>query len=281
MVEVIAGFDPERLDLRKLAKNTTVTKTVKLVGKSLENMKISDIQSTKPELVVAELIEEEGKQALKVTVTSKDKAERISARVTAKTNLEQPKELQLYVYGQVTEDLVVNRTYVLFPRIDDTKSSSIIAKPLAMASAPLMDRGRAVQIQVSSLSEKPFRIKGVTDPAGAVMGFAQQQDDKWKVTLMLVSKPSSPRGSVTLLTDREDQPSIQVRYSVRSAARHNRRPHFMGKADRGKFPGKARPSKLVPGHPRPEEKRSLKLAPRKQVLPQRDLKRVKPKPPAP
>jgi len=259
-VEVVAGFDPERLDLRKLAKNSTVEKVAKVIGKDLNKLKISDVQSTKPESVKAELIEEDGKQAVKVTVTTTDKAERISARVTAKTNLEQPKELQLYVYGQVTEDLVVNRTYVLFPRANNGTGENILASATSILAAPLLDKGMAVNLKVTSLSEKPFKIEGISDPEGAVVGYAEPEENGWKVVLLLAGKPKTSRGKISLKTNRSDQPTIDVRYGVRSMARANRRPGPPG--------GKGMPPmRLNPGQRLTKDKHQLKLAPRLQKPP--------------
>ena len=115
IVEVIAAFDPDRLNLKNIAKGETVSQTVKLSGRETDKLKITELVSSKPEELTAELIEEEGKPAVKVTFKASDKAGRISARVTGKTNLKAPKEIFLYIYGQVTEDLVAERPFVLFP----------------------------------------------------------------------------------------------------------------------------------------------------------------------
>jgi hypothetical protein len=219
IVEVIAAFEPDRLNLKNIAKGESVTHTVKLAGRDASKLKITELVSSKPEELTAELVTEEGKPAVKVTFKAGDKAGRISARVTGKTNLKNPKEILLYVYGQVTEDLVPERPYVFFPGHAGAGADSLLAQSNAILIAPFKMKNQAIKLKVSSLAGKPFELTGVEDPQGNVIGTARKENDEWHVFLMLAKKPKNPRGIIRILTDRDDQPAIEVRYNARTSLR--------------------------------------------------------------
>jgi hypothetical protein len=219
IVEVIAAFDPDRLNLKNIAKGKTVSQTVKLSGSEADKLKITELVSSKPEELTAKLIEEEGKPAVLVTFKAGDQAGRISARLTGKTNLKAPQEIFLYVYGQITDDLVAERPFVFFPGHAGGESGSLLAQTASILTAPLKMKNHAVKLKVSSLAGKVFKITGVEDPEGNVIGTAMQENEEWQVYLMLAKKPKAPRGIIRILTDRDDQPAIEVRYNARTSLR--------------------------------------------------------------
>jgi hypothetical protein len=192
MVEVIASFEPDRINLKNIAKGETVTQTVKLAGREVDKLKITELVSSKPEELTAEMITEEGKPAVKVSFKAGDKAGRISARVTAKTNLKNPKEIFLYVYGQVSEDLVAERPFIFFPGHAGAGADSLLAQTASILIAPFKAKNQAVKLKVSSLAGKPFEVTGVEDPQGNVVGTAKKENDEWQVFLMLAKKPKTP-----------------------------------------------------------------------------------------
>ena len=60
---------------------------------------------------------------------------------------------------------------------------------------------------------------------------------------LLAKKPKSPRGIVRILTDRDDQPAIEVRYNARTSARPSpRRMVPSASPPRPGQPGKLKPS---------------------------------------
>jgi hypothetical protein len=239
VVEVIAAFDPDRLNLKNIAKGETISQTAKLIGREAEKLKITELVSSKPEELTAEMIEEDGKPAVKVTFKAGDKAGRISARVTGKTNLKNPQEIALFVYGQVSEDLVAERPFVFFPDQAGEDTGSLLTQTASILTAPFKRSNRAVKLKVSSLAGKPFEVTGVEDPEGNVIGAATKEKDEWQVYLMLAKKPKSPRGIVRILTDRGDQPAIEVRYNARISLRPV--PTRPPAGDRPGLPGKHAP----------------------------------------
>lgn len=72
-------------------------------------------------------------------------------------------------------------------------------------------------MKLSSLSGKPFKVLGLKDPDGFVVGSVEHADKDWLVTLKLAKDPKPPRGKVQILTDRKDQESIEVAYTVKMA----------------------------------------------------------------
>jgi len=223
-VEVIAGFDPNRVNFREVAKGSTHTETVKIMAKEPDKLKISEVVSTKPEEIQAELIEQDGSPAIKVTLNAPDKPGRIAAQVKAKTNLESPSEIQLYVYGRVSPNLAVNRSYVFFSPPRNIKDASLPGKNLARIAATLGRRSSIAKLRVRSLDGKPFELTGIEDPDGAVIGHLEQDGEEWNVYLMLTSDPAKRRGTINIRTDREDQPTIAVKYGtgLRSRPRPSR-----------------------------------------------------------
>jgi len=219
LIEVIAGLEPNRLDLKNVAKGTVVTRTVKVVAKEPDKLKITELVTGKPEQLKAELIQGDGLPTIKVTFTAPDKPGRFSDRVIAKTNLKSPKELQLYVYGQVSADLVVNRSYVYFPALKERKDAGLLSKSVYGFLNVFDNRRGMMNIKVTSLDGKPFKITGIEDPGGSVLGKAVKKDKEWLVHLMLSRKPSSARGILKIKTDRQDQPAIEVRYGTAAARR--------------------------------------------------------------
>jgi hypothetical protein len=272
MVEVIAAFEPDRLNLKNIAKGETVTQTVKLAGREADKLKISELVSSKPEELTAEMVTEEGKPAVKVTFTAGDKSGRISARVTGKTNLKNPKEIFLYVYGQVSEDLVAERPFVFFPGHASAGAGSLLAETASILIAPFKMKNQAVKLKVSSLAGKPFEVTGVEDPQGNVIGTAKKENDEWQVFLMLAKKPKTPRGVVRILTDRKDQPAIEVRYNARTSLRPapQRLPPGIRPAPPGKRPPIIRPkqgAQPVRKMPNVQNVKPLKIKERKAIVP--------------
>jgi hypothetical protein len=280
IVEVIAAFEPDRLNLKNIAKGETVTQTVKLAGREADKLKISELVSSKPDELTAEMVTEEGKPAVKITFKASDKAGRISARVTGKTNLKNPKEIFLYVYGQVSDDLVAERPFVFFPGQAGAGTDSLLAESVSVLIAPFKMKNQAVKLKVSSLAGKPFEVTGVEDPVGNVIGTAKKENDEWQVFLMLAKKPKKPRGIVRILTDRDDQPAIEVRYNARTSLRQapTRAPRGTHPIQPGKRPPIIRPkqdAQILRQIPNVQDVRPLKIKNRKTVVP------IKKKPPTP
>jgi hypothetical protein len=259
-VVVVAGFEPDRLDLRNILKGSEQSQTVKVVAKDPQALKLSEITSSAPEQVTAELGEEQGQKILKVKIKAGETAGRLSARITAKTNLEAPKEVQLFVYGNISNDLVVDRNFVFFSGTVEQKPQAVLERVHAALLEPLVNPKNTTLLKVTSLGEKPFEVKGVEDPSGTVLGVARRVDQEWQVLLTVYQTPSAPRGMVKILTDRPDQATIEVNYSTRNPgpAAGTVRP-MLEKLQPGTLPGQ-KPG--LPGGP-------LQLAPKANVLPSR------------
>jgi hypothetical protein len=133
-------------------------------------------------------------------------------------------------------------------------------------------KNRAVKLKVSSLAGKPFEVTGIEDPQGNVIGTAKKENDQWQVLLMLTKKPKTPRGIVRILTDREDQPTIEVRYNTRTTLRPapQRLPTGVRPIHPGNRPPVIRPKKGAQGIrkvPGVQSTKPLKIRERKNVIP--------------
>lgn len=197
-VEVMASLTPDRLFFANMLKGSTDSKTVELTGKIADKIKLDKIVSSKPEELKAELLNEDGKQKIKVTLIAPAKEGRFSARLTAQTGVEEPKELTLMVSAQITGDLVTDKSFAQFGQWDEKSKPNF-------------------SLTLKSLGGKPFQVKKVVDAAGIVEGAAKKVEQGWKIDLTLTKNPPTQRGIVQVHTDRADQPIVSVNYSVRQA----------------------------------------------------------------
>lgn len=195
-IEVLADLSTARLYLREVLKGTTRTELVGLEGSKLEDLMPGDPVSNAPDRLSGTWIEQDGQRKLKVTFTAGEKTGRFSGRLTMATGMDDPKELTLTVNALVTGDLVADRSHLTFG-------------PYRQEHTP------AFEVGLRSLSGKPFRVKSVEDPGGAVTGRAEQSDAGWRISLRLTEAPAQPRGRIRITTDRADQAVIELTYLVR------------------------------------------------------------------
>ena len=251
---------------KAVRKGSTNEETIKLTGKSLAELKLSEITSDKPEQLKAELVTVEGgAKALKVTFTAGDKIEYFRGKITAKTNLEKLKELSLAVSARVSEDI------------------NAMPASLWFSQAGEKSQARPRSFSVTSLSGKAFKITKVVDPQEAVKAEAKPTDRGWVIRANMSKAPKNNQGKLILHTDSKDQPTLEVSYRIRvmgparRGPKHRRLPgppgmhkNLPGKDRRhgmqpGRMPFKARPKGMEKG---------LRIKPRPQT-------KVQPKPVAP
>ncbi len=194
-VEVIAGFSPQHLNLGRMLKGSKRTEVVKVEAKEPGRVQLSEVTANDPR-VQARLVEgQDGEPAVEVTIAAGDQEGPLTAMVTAKTNLDSPKEIVLRLNGLVSGDLGVEPPRVFFRDYED-------GKPQAM------------DLRVTALTGKPFRVLGVEDAQRAVRGEARQDGGAWVVALTLLRKPEAGEGTLRIRTDRHDQPVLEVPYRV-------------------------------------------------------------------
>lgn len=199
-VEVLVGFEPDRIFLQKVPMDSIQTRTVRLVGKAIDKIEIKGLKSSDPEKINAVLIKEDGQLAVKVTLKAGKKEGRISGSVTAQTNLDKPSQITLFVWADVVGDIMPDRQYVMFAPYDQKHN------PKAF-------------VEFHSLSGRNFSINKVRDMFGFVKGKAKKQGKNWQVELTLFKKPDKWNGKVEVLTNRKDQPVIELSYSVQRSPR--------------------------------------------------------------
>lgn len=194
-VEVIAGFSPSYLNLGRMLKGSRRTEVVKVEAKEPGKVRIGEVTTNDPR-VTARLVEGgSGEPAVEVTVEAGNQEGPLTAMVTAKTNLDSPKEITLRLNGLVSGDLGVEPPRVFFRDFAEEKPQTM-------------------DMRVVSLAGKPFRVLGVEDAQRAVRGEVKQDGANWLVTLSLVRKPEGPEGTLRIRTDRSDQPVLEVPYRV-------------------------------------------------------------------
>jgi hypothetical protein len=216
-IEVAAAFDPPWITLGRVATGSTTTKSVKVTGTAAKTVNLTSVSTTDPRLE-AKIVRENGETSVSVTFKADDQVRAFSGRVIAKTDLAKPAEIQATVSADVTQELYVDPRSVVMGAWDPKKPGT-------------------VEVRVASLSDKPFKIKGVKDDAGLVTGRAEK-DEKggWRITLT-AAKDCEPGGKVKILTDRKEQPFVEVTYSATPPQnRRISRPLEGGALDRARKP---------------------------------------------
>lgn len=194
-VEVIAGFSPPYLNLGRMLKGSKRTETVKVEEKEPGRVRLTDVTAGDPR-VQARIVEgPAGEPAVEVTVSAGDQEGPLATMVTARTNLDSPKQIVLRLNGLVSGDLGVEPPRVLFRDFAG-------------------DKPQTVDLRVTALTGKPFRVLGVEDAQRAVRGDAKRDGAAWIVALSLVRKPDAEEGTLRIRTDRKDQPVLEVPYRV-------------------------------------------------------------------
>lgn len=215
-VEVVAGFDPERLNLGQVKMGTSVSQQVRIVGSQASKMKLGEAVSSHPEQLK---VEKDAADPLKynVTFTAPEKAGSFSGQVKVKTGLEAPEEITLFVFGQVAADIVADRQFAYFSWLPEPAAGVTALAPLAAAGKVLSGGDAVVRIKLHSLSGQPFRVSRLEDPEGAVIGQARQVGPEWELALLALKRPSQANGMIRVHLDRTDQPLLEIRYLVRPA----------------------------------------------------------------
>jgi hypothetical protein len=206
-VEVLLAFEPSRLYLKRVAKNATLERVVRVVGKLADKAKLSAPTSRSPMVTAKVVRDDSGRQAVALTIRPGAKEQRFTSSVSVSTGLDEPKKLDLFIWGVVTPDVYAERGYVFFP--------------------PYRKKGLVrVETRLTSLSGKPFKVRKIVDPAGVIKGEllpATKGEKGRRLRLTLTRKPVKKRGKLRIELDRKDQPTLELNYGVRQSFNFNAR----------------------------------------------------------
>ncbi len=221
---MLVGFDKSRMDFRAVSKGSSNEAIIKLTGKQLAKLKLSEISSTHPDMLKAvEIKTEDGARALKVTYKAGDKVEFFRAKITAKTNIPKVPELTLAVSARVSEDINAMPASLWF-----TEAGAKNNKRPGMKTGT-----RPRTFSVTSLSKQAFKITKVEDPTGAVEAKASSTAKGWVVRATMKKQPEKKMGKLIVHTDSKKQPTLEISYRIRS---------------RGPTRGRG-PNRMLPGIP--------------------------------
>jgi hypothetical protein len=230
-VDILASFDPEFLDFQRVPVGQARTATVKVTARDQAGLSLGTVTTSDPERLDAITTSVDGQPALAVTFKASDTPGVWNGRVTVKTGLAQTPEIHLTVRAHVSLDLLATPDRLLFPLRTEGEPDPVR------------------EIQVSSLSGKTFKIRKVEDDSGSVSSVVRKTKDGTFISMTLVKTPDNNHGTVTLTTDRKDQPTIDVTYTAGS--------HPPARLRRVVPPGGPLPMKPGPGPippaPRPME----------------------------
>jgi len=212
-LEVIAGFEPDRLNLGQVKMGDTRELEARLAGSKAELLRQGELVSSNPDILKV-VRNGEDPLKLKITFSAPQKEGPFSGQIKMKTGIEAVPEIMLMIFGQITGDIVSDRQFIY---LSPLAGSAGLAGALAdLASGASSDR--VFRLRLRSLSEKPFQVTRIEDPDGVVVGQVKNRGSEAEVVLVALRQPPNPNGLVRLHTDRAEQPALEIRYLVRSLA---------------------------------------------------------------
>lgn len=190
-VDVAVAFQPTFVDLGRVEANTNRYAVTPLIGRLAADAHLGSISTTDPNRLAVTDVSQPGAPALQVVFRS-DRPGIWNGQVMAATGLKAPPVITLNVRAEVLADLVAEPAEIVFGKEDQPTAT----------------------VKVRSLSRRPFDLIGVGDTSGAVTGRIEPGDGTREV-ILAVAHPGPVAGVARIRTDREDQPTIDVRWSTK------------------------------------------------------------------
>ncbi len=215
-VETLLGLDPQMLDVGMLTKGTESNHTIKLTGKLAKRVKITNWSTDNSEMVGARIKRFDEVDGLEVTVKAPATDGIFHGSMKIETDHEKLNALQIWIQGRVEADIVYDKRLVVFQPGDTNLEQPFLQRILTAISDPFLNQRVLTRVRLRSLTNRPFQIKRVEDTSGVVFAFARKdpETDDWLVYMKQIGNPKTLFGKLYLYTDREDQPTLFVRYQA-------------------------------------------------------------------
>jgi len=211
LVEVVFGFEEYNLDMGKIRKGESVSKTATLLVKDPSIIKTIKFTSSSS-YITANLSKtpagsgtEKGRLNVEVSGTSAMPVGRISATITARAGDRSVLEATLQIMGAVTGDVDISPEAVRF-FMDTLKNDSKFAKQIIRVTSNV-DEARLHLLDIKDADQRlTFHIDTLR---------AEKQYE-----ISMTPKPTAlgarknVTGAVTITTDNKDRPVTSVPYSI-------------------------------------------------------------------
>jgi hypothetical protein len=206
---VEAALEPRSLNIGRIGKGETVTKSAKLVARDPAKVKLTKVEVVEPaDGLSAKLVPGEGGDAVEVTFKAA-KIGPVRSRLKVLTSSDKRPELELPIYGMVLGN------WELTPR-----TVSFAAPEEAAATEP----AKAV-LKIAARNKTPFRVTKAVDAEGNVTTKVSKTPEGFEIALTLSKVPEKRQGVVTITTNDPDEPTIEARYFIRRTRPGGLSPH--------------------------------------------------------
>jgi hypothetical protein len=195
---VEAALEPRSLNVGRIGKGETVTKSAKLVARDPAAVKITKVEIVEPaDGLTAKLVKADGVDTVEVSFKA-SKIGPVRGRLKVLVSSDKRPELELPIYGMVLGNWELTPRTVSF------------AAPEGETTEP----AKAV-LKITARSKTPFRVTKAVDAEGNVTTKISKTADGFEVALTLAKAPEKRQGVVTITTTDPDEPTIEARYFIR------------------------------------------------------------------
>jgi len=208
LVEVVFGFDEYALNMGKIRKGQSVSRTTILLTKDPSIIKTIKFTSTSP-YITANLSNtlgaEKGRVNVEVTATSEMPVGRIDATITARTGDRSALETTLPIRGGVVGNVEISPEFLQF-HIDSSKSNSKSAKQIIKV--------------ISVVDEARLHLLGINDADQRLAFHVDTLLAEKQYEISVTPKPMAlgarqhVSGAIVITTDDKEQPVTTVTYSI-------------------------------------------------------------------
>lgn len=200
-VIVEAALQPRSINLGRLNRGETVTKSAKLIARDPATTKIKSVEASATEgELTAKIVKVEGGSGVEVTYTG-SKAGVVRGRVKVETTSEKRPTLDLMVRGLVLGTWELIPRTISFPEVEEG------AEPAKRT------------LRVKARTKTNFRVTKVEDSEGAVQSEITKTDNGYEIELTLSKLPEKRRGVLEISTTDPEERTLKARYFIRRPRR--------------------------------------------------------------
>lgn len=228
-VIVEAALQPRSINLGRLNRGETITKTTKLIARDPAKTKITSVEAeaTEGELT-AKIVEVGDNQGVAVSYKG-TKTGVVRGRVEVTTNSKKRPTINVMVRG------LVLGTWELIPRTVSFPEPGEDGEPPRRT------------LRIKARTETNFRITKVEDSEDVVTAKITKSDNGYEVELTLSKTPEKRRGTLEITTTDPEERTLKARYFIRRPRRGRVAPNRRRLPRRpAKSPRRARPRPSPP-----------------------------------
>lgn len=207
---VEAALEPRTLNVGRIGRGETVTKSAKLVARDPTKVKLTKVELAEPaDGVTAKLVHGEDGDAVEVTFKA-SKIGPVRSRLKVLTSSEKRPELELPIYGMVLGNWELAPRTVSFASPEEGAATTEPAKAV---------------LKVTARNATAFGVNKAVDAEGNVTTKVSKTADGFEIELTLVKVPERRQGVITITTNDPDEPTIEARYFIRRSRPGGLQPH--------------------------------------------------------